>query len=124
MAKNLNPDKEQMELQALRNEMSVMNKRMEEVITILGGNSSYGVKGVRSELKELTAQVKELEKQFKDQVFALEEKFEKIEQQEIERWSIPLKTLPQKVVAVIAFLALLLTIVNNVKSLLTPVPTP
>jgi len=101
MAKRQKPIyNEDMEMQSLKSEMVTMNKRMEEVITILGGNSSYGVKGMRAEVKELREEV------------------QKLKDVESKRWSIPIKTVPQKVIAIISGLALLLTIFQNIKQLI------
>jgi hypothetical protein len=108
MAKRRIQNKPEVELSTLKSEIITLNKRMEEVITILGGNASYRVKGILFEFSETQKDIVEIKK-------AIEE----IKQQEKDRWSIPLKTVPQKIFAVITSLAVLLSMFQSVKSLLT-----
>lgn len=98
-----------MELQALKSEMAIMNRRMDEVITILGGNSAYGLTGMKSDFRDLKSDVQNIKQEI-----------EKIKKQEADRWSVPLKTIPQKVVAAVAFLALILTTIQAIKDMLQP----
>jgi len=100
-----NPD---VELSTLKSEIITLNKRMEEVITILGGNSSYRVKGILFEFSETQKDIVEIKKDIAE-----------IKQQEKERWMFHLKTVPQKIIAVITFIAILLSISGSIKSLLT-----
>lgn len=99
---------EDMELQALKQEMATMTRRVEEVITILGGNSAYGLTGMKSDFKDLKVEVQQIKQEI-----------ENIKRNEAYRWSVPLKTVPQKIVAVVAFLALLLTIVQTFKDIMS-----
>lgn len=106
MAKK-NKNRDNMEVAALKSEMVLLNKRMEEVITILGGNSTYGVPGMQTDVRALK---KELDTVKQDIV--------QMKKQEAERWSIPIKTVPQKIVAAVAFLALILSVAQGVKDLI------
>lgn len=110
MAKQ-NKSNADMELHTLKTEISLLTKRMEEVITILGGNSSYRLKGIVVEFSELQKDIVDIKKDIAE-----------MKQQDKERWSIPLKTVPQKVAAVVAFLAILLSMFQSIKSLLTATP--
>jgi hypothetical protein len=109
MGKRPTYDNEDMELKALRSEMTIMNRRMDEVITILGGNSAYGLTGMKSDFRDLKLDVNNIKQEI-----------EKIKKQESDRWNIPLKTIPQKIVAAVAFLALILTTIQSVKDMLNP----
>lgn len=103
-----------MDMETLRREMSIINRRMEEIITILGGNSAYGVRGMRLDMSEL-----------KNEVDGIKKQIEQIQRENIERkkgegfLNIKLDTIPQKVAAVVAFLAVLISIFQGLKSLFT-----
>ena len=101
------------ELQALRSEIAAMNKRMEEVIIILSGNSTYGVAGVLKDFKELKSDVHSINGEIGD----IKDEIEKMKRAEIDAWSIPLKTIPQKIAAIVAFITMLISIVQGVRSL-------
>jgi seryl-tRNA synthetase len=104
-----------MDVATLRSEISTLNRRMEEVITILGGNSAYDVKGMRSDVKDLKADVSNIKV-----------KIETIEKENVERekkegfLSIKLDTIPQKIVAFMAFIAVFISVVQGIKSLFAP----
>ena len=98
-----------MEINRLHDDISILKKQVSEVITLLGGSASYDYKGMRAEFREL-----------KDDVSTIKEELEKMKRKDLERFSIKLDTVPQKVVATIAFLALILTVVQNVRELFQP----
>lgn len=101
-----------MEIQALKSGMETLNRRMEEVITILTGNSVYGVNGVKHDVSEL-----------KKTVHKIEIDIETIKRETIEReknrafLSIKMETIPQKLAAVVAFLAVALSVFQGIKAL-------
>jgi hypothetical protein len=101
--------KDDMELSTIKSEMQLMNKRVEELLTMVGGNSSYGVKGIRADVKELSTKVS-----------AIESELEKIKRLNTDWWNTPIKTIPQKIAMVIAFLVMLFTLFGSVKDLLKP----
>lgn len=90
-----------MEIQSIKSELTTLNKRMEEVVTLLSGNSSYGVKGIRAEVKEVKEDVHkikvEVEQLKKDRAFI----------------SFELKTLPSRIGAFIILLGTIITIVKT-----------
>ena len=105
------------DVETLRREMATLNRRMEEVITILGGNSAYDVKGVRSDVKDL-----------KTDVAIIKDDLEKMKRENSDREkrqgfiAIKLETIPQKIVGVIGFVALVLTLIQSLKTLFTQEP--
>lgn len=105
MAKREKPQPD-MELSTLKSEISTLNKRMEEVITILGGNSSYRVKGIIAEFSETQKDIVQIKLDIAE-----------IKQQEKERWLFSIKTVPSKIVAVVTAIALLLSVIQNLKQL-------
>lgn len=96
-----------MEIKTLHTDLIALKKQVDEVIFLLGGSASMDYKGMRADVREL-----------KIDVAAVKEDIVKIKRKDEDRFSIKLETVPQKVVAVIAFLALILTIVQNVRELL------
>lgn len=111
MAKNSKEDHD-MELHALKSEMATISRRVEEVITILGGNSAYGLTGMKSDFRDL-----------KTEVHNIKQEIEKIKRQDEEEkkrenfFSIRLDTLPQRIIAFVAFIAVLISIAQGFKSL-------
>jgi hypothetical protein len=109
---------EDMELQALKSEMQLMNKRMEEVMNILTGNTVYGIVGIKKDVHDLKSDVQNIKVDI-----------EGMKREEIERqkkagfFSIKLDTIPQKIAAIVTFLVLLLTAIHTIKQIfITPLP--
>lgn len=113
MAKRFQND-DDMDLEAIKSQMSALNRRMDEVLTILVGNSSYGVKGMRSDVSDL-----------KTSLINIKTEVENIQRDAKEKQrnegflNIKLETIPQKVAGVVAFLAVLISIIQGFKSLFT-----
>jgi hypothetical protein len=105
MAKRIDNDTK---LQALSDHLQIIARRQEEVFNILGGNSSYGVKGMNADVKDL-----------KTDIANLKIEIEKMKKEERERFSIKFETIPQKIVALVAFLALIFTIIHNFKEIMS-----
>ena len=136
MAKRrINKNNGDMEIGTLKSEISTLNKRMEEVITILGGNSSYRVKGIVTEFSEVQKDIVEIRKDIsaikqlefaetQSDIIKIKNDIAEIKQQEKERWMFHLKTIPQKIIGLIAFLALIISMIQGIRSLLTVAPTP
>lgn len=105
------------DVEKLRREMASLNKQMEEVITILVGNSSYGVIGIKNDFRDL-----------KNDVQTLKQEIEKMKREDTDRErrqgfiSIKLETIPQKIMGLIGFIGIVLTIVQSVKTLFTQEP--
>jgi hypothetical protein len=106
-----------MELQALKSEMQLMNKRMEEVMNILTGNPVYGLAGIKKDVHDL-----------KSDVGNIKHDIEEIKRQDDEKkkregfLSIKLDTIPQKIVAFVAFVAVIISIAQGLKSLFNQMP--
>lgn len=113
MAKH--PTNDDLELEAIRTEIRILNKRMEEVITILGGNSAYDVKGIRADVKDLKTAVQKIEEEIEDMKREDEER-------DMKRafFSIKLETIPQKIVGIVTFIIMLLTILQSIRTLFNP----
>lgn len=111
MGKRYNGD---MDMETVRQEIKTLNIRMTEVLTILGGSSAYDVKGMRQDVKDL-----------KGDVSNIKIEMEKMKREDLERdkkqgfLSIKLETIPQKIVGLITFIAVLLTIIQSLKGLFT-----
>jgi len=103
------PNYNDMEMQTLHDDMGTLKKQMSEVILLLGGSAAMEYKGIRAEVKEL-----------KIDVASIKEDINKMKRKDADRFSIKLDTLPQKIAAAVALLALILTVVQNVKELLKP----
>lgn len=99
---------EDMELQSLKSNMDVMNRRIEEILVILTGNQVYGVDGMKKDVRELKADVKNIKDEIADK--KKREGF----------LSIKLETIPQKVAAILAFVAVLISVLQGIKTLFTP----
>lgn len=112
MAKRPMQHDDGMEIQALKSEMVTLNRRMEEVITILTGSSVYGITGIKSDVKHL-----------KENVEKIQDEIEKMKRDEVDRqkrqgfFSIKLDTIPQKIVGWVAFLSVLLALIQSIRSL-------
>lgn len=98
---------EDMELQSLKSDMAVMNRRIEEILVILTGNSAYGVAGMKSDVKDLKTDVKNIKEEIEDK--KKREGF----------LSIKLETIPQKIAAVLAFIAVFISVLQGIKTLFT-----
>lgn len=96
-----------MEIKTLHADLGVLKKQVDEVIFLLGGSASMDYKGMRADVREL-----------KTDMSNIKEDIDKIKRKDADRFSIKLETVPQKIVAVIAFVALILTVVQNVRELL------
>lgn len=97
-------DSDDMEITTIHNDLNTLKKQMSEVILILGGSASYDYKGMRADVKEL-----------KTDVSNIKTEIEKIKREQ--GWlNIKLSTIPQKIVATVAFLSILLTLAQGIKS--------
>ena len=105
MGKRLAND-DDMEMNRLHDDMSTLKKQVSEVLTLLGGSAAYDYKGMRAEFREL-----------KSDVAFIKDEMEKIKKKDSDRFTLKLETVPQKIVAAVAFLALILTVVQNVREL-------
>lgn len=94
------------DIKTLKSRVDVIGERVEDVITIVGGSAALDYKGIRGDVRDL-----------KGKVIIIDEKIMKIERIEADRWSVPMKTIPQKVVALMAFLALLISMINGIKGM-------
>ena len=116
MAKRQSNDGEYEDMHTLRRDIQMLNTRMEEVLIILGGNSSYGVKGIRADFNELKTVVQNLKAEIKTM---------KEEDKERDRksafFSVKLETIPQKIAGVFAFIIMVLTVVQSLRTLFTPI---
>ena len=101
-----------MDMDTVRQEIRNLNTRMSEVLTILGGSSAYDVKGMRQDVKDLKSEVSEIKIEM-----------EKMKRENVERekrrgfLSINIETIPQKIAAFIAFLAVFLSVFQNLKQM-------
>jgi hypothetical protein len=98
-----------MEVQTLHSDLEILKRQMDEVILLLGGSAAMDYKGMRAEVKEL-----------KIDVTSIKEDINKMKRKDADRFSIKLDTIPQKIAAAVALLALILTVVQNVRELLKP----
>jgi len=98
------PYNKDMEIKTIHDDLNGLKKQMGEVLLILGGSASYDYKGMRAEVKELRVDVTNI----------------KVDIEKIKReqgWlNIKLSTIPQKIVATVAFLSILLTLAQGIKS--------
>lgn len=105
---------EDMEISKLHDDMGTLKRQMGEVILILGGSAAFDYKGMRADVREL-----------KTDVSNIKGEIEKIKRQDEEErtkrsfLSIRLETIPQKIVAMFAFIAVLISIIQGIKSLFT-----
>lgn len=106
---------EDMDMETIRHEIKTLNSRMTEVLTILGGSAAYDVKGMRSDVRELKSDVNNIKLDI-----------EKMKREDIEKeknrafLSIKLETIPQKIVGFVAFVSVLLALIQSLKTLFTP----
>lgn len=108
---------EDMEMQSLRAEMQLMNKRMEEVMNILTGNPVYGLAGIKKDVHDLKSDVGNIKHDIETM------KREKDDEKKREGFlSIKLDTIPQKIVAIVAFVAVIISIAQGLKTLFTQEP--
>lgn len=114
MGKRLQHD--DMDMETVRREIGVLNERMKEVITILGGSSAYDVKGIRADVKDLKFDVLEIKKEMERLKRETEDKEKKQG-----FLSIKLETIPQKIAGFVAFAALVLTLIQSLKTMFTQV---
>ncbi len=98
-----------MEVQTLHSDLEILKRQMDEVILLLGGSAAMDYKGIRAEVKEL-----------KIDVSSIKEDINKMKRKDADRFSIKLDTLPQKIAAAVALMALILTVVQNIRELLKP----
>lgn len=96
------------DLKTLKQRVDMVVERVEDVITIVGGSAALDYKGIRGDVRDL-----------KTHVLTIDEQIAKIKQQEKDRWTIQLRTVPQKIIAAIGVLALLLSMFSSIKELLT-----
>lgn len=118
MGKRLSNDGEYEDMQTLRRDIQMLNTRMEEVLIILGGNSSYGVKGIRSDFNELKTDVQNIKAEIK----AMKEE-DKERDRKSAFFSVKLETIPQKIAGIFAFIIMVLTVVQSLRTLFSPIPT-
>lgn len=111
------PLHDDMDMDTIRREISTLNARMTEVITILGGSSAYGVAGMKSDVRDLKKDVLEI----KDEMAKLKRETEEKEKKQ-GFLNIKLDTVPQKIAGLVAFAAVLLTMIQSLKTLFTQVP--
>lgn len=105
------------DMETLRREMSTLTRRMEELITIIVGNSSYGVVGIKNDFRDLKTDVQTLKSEI--------EKMKRDNEDREKRQgfiSIKLETIPQKIVGLIGFAGIVLTIIQSIKTLFTQEP--
>jgi hypothetical protein len=109
------PHDDDMDMETIRREISTLNNRMTEVLTILGGSAAYDVRGMRADVKDL-----------KNDVIQIKNEMEKIKREATDRESrrnfLNLKTVPQKVAGFVAFLAVILTMIQSIRALFTVQP--
>lgn len=101
-----------MEVKTIHNDLNILKKQMGEVILILGGSASFDYKGMRADVKDLKVDVSNI----KDEI----EKIKRQDQAEKTKrsfLSIRLDTIPQRIVAIVAFIAVLISIFQGIKSL-------
>lgn len=94
-----------MEIHAIKEVLTTINKRVEELIIQLTGNSTYGVKGIKAELKEVKEEVHKI-------------KLEMDDMRRAKGW-ISVKSLQSKVAAVILVSGNILIVVKTFVDLLT-----
>lgn len=102
-----------MELTTIHQDLKTLNSRvdkvvdrLEDVITIVGGSAALEYKGIRGDVRDL-----------KSHVSTIDEEIARIKQVEKDRWSLSLKTATQKIVALIAGLGLLLSMISSFKEI-------
>jgi hypothetical protein len=111
------PHEDDMDMETIRREISTLNNRMSEVLTILGGSAAYDVRGMRADVKDL-----------KNDVIQIKNEMEKIKREATDRekqrgfLSIKLETVPQKIAGFVAFIAVILTMLQSLKTLFTQEP--
>lgn len=108
---------EDMELQALKSEMQLMNKRMEEVMNILTGNPVYGLAGIKKDVHDLKSDVGNIKHDLEEM-----KRRDAEEKSKAGFLSIKLDTIPQKIVALVAFIAVIISIAQGLKTLFTQEP--
>lgn len=101
------------DLKTLKNRVDTMVGLVDDIKTIVGGSAALDFKGIRGDVRDL-----------KTHVLTIDEEIEKIKKIEADRWSLQIKTLPQKVAAVMAFLVLLISMVSGIKGLFFAAHTP
>jgi predicted nucleic acid-binding Zn-ribbon protein len=103
-----------MEIKTIHEDLTTLKRQMGEVILILGGSASYDYKGMRADVRELKTDVSnikvEIEKMKRDDI-------DKEKESSFVR--IKLKTIPQKIAAILAFLAVALTVIQNLREMFT-----
>jgi len=95
-----------MEMKKLHDDLGTLKRQVGEVILLLGGSASMDYKGMRAEFKELKTDVSNIKLDI-----------EKMKRAEQDRWSIQIKTIPQKVVAFLAFSVMILTAIQTIKEI-------
>lgn len=111
MAKRVRSN-DDMDMEAVRQEIKNLNTRMSEVLTILGGSSAYDVKGMRQDVKDLKSDVSNIKVEMEKM------KRETVEKEKKRNFiSINTETIPQKIGAFIAFVAVFLTVIQTMRDL-------
>lgn len=105
---------EDMEPDQIRQDLNQLKVQMNEVLTLLGGSASYEFKGMRADVREL-----------KIDMGTIKLELAKMKQEAIEKerdsnfLRIRLKTIPQKLAAILAFGLMLLTIFKTIQDIFT-----
>lgn len=85
-----NTTHDDMEVQALKNEVALITRRLDEVITLLTGNAQYELPGLKNDFKKM-----------KEDMAAMKVDIAELREKERTKWlvSFNIKTGPQKAVA-------------------------
>lgn len=110
-------NQDDMDFQSIKDQIKELDAHMKEVLFILGGSASYEFKGMRSDVRDLKQEVINIKAEMKNM---------KDEDKERDRksafFSVKLETIPQKIVGIVAFIIMVLTIVQSLRTLFTPIP--
>ena len=96
-----------MEIQAIKSDLTTLNKRVDELIILLTGNSIYGVKGIKADVAHL-----------KDEVHKIKVDVENMKRDK-GMISIKLDTLPSRIGAFIILFGTLITMVKTLMDILS-----